>query len=127
MSNSLWPPISSLTPSRGLRDMLYDAAGDIDAQTNGDLQLYIDTLGVSAAIDKVRHNCYLRVPKTGYTHLLFRVTSPVPGPWPADATTPEGDTFPSIQNKNQLRDAIQRILQRDRTKEIVLYLLSTVR
>jgi hypothetical protein len=85
-----------------MREMLYDAAGDLDTRTGGALRFYVDTLGVSGSVEKVRHNCYLRVPKTGYTHLLFRVTTPVPGPWPT-------------------------ILQRDRTKEIVLYLLSTAR
>src|SRR5207249_4932197 len=106
----------TITPSRGLREMLYDAAGDIDARTNGALQFYVDTLGVSGAVKKVRHNCYLRVPKTAYVHLLFQVTTTVPGPWPATATTPEGETFPDIQDENQLRDAIQQILQRERTK-----------
>jgi hypothetical protein len=106
--------------------MLIDAAGGIDQQTSGKLQFYIDTLGVSAKIEKIRHNCYLRVPTTGYTHLLFRVTTPVPGPFPAEVATPEGERFPDTQDENQLRDAIKQILQRQRTKEIVLYLLSTV-
>ena len=39
----------------------------------------------------------------------------------------EGESFPNIQDENQLRDALQQILQRERTQEIVLYLLSTVR
>src|SRR5438067_275607 len=84
MPNSLWPDFSAMTPPRGMREMLVAAAGDIDARTNGALQFYVDTLGVSGAVKKVRHNCYLRVPKTGYTHLLFQVTTPAPGrrPWP---------------------------------------------
>jgi hypothetical protein len=86
---------------------------------------YVDTLGVSSAIDKVRHNCYLRVPKTDYNHLLFRVTTPVPGPWPVAATTPEGETFADLQDENAIRTALEQIFQRERTKEIVLYLLST--
>jgi hypothetical protein len=91
MPNSLWPDFSTMpAPPRGIREMLVDAAGDIDARTNGAIQFYVDTLGVSAAVEKVRHNCYLRVTKTGYTHLLFRVTTPVPGPWPATASTPHG-------------------------------------
>jgi hypothetical protein len=113
-------------PRRGLREMLYDAAGDIGTQTNGAILFYVDTLGVSGTIRQVRHNCYLRVPKTEYTHLLFQVNTPVPGPWPATATTPEGDSFPNLQDESQLRAAIQEILQRERTKEIVLYLLGTV-
>ncbi len=127
MPNSLWPDFSTLTPPRGLREMLYEAAGDIDAQTKGAIQFYVDTLGVSAAVAKVRHNGYLRVRKTEYTHLLFQVTTAVPGPWPATAATPEGETFADIQDETRLRDAIQQILQRERTKEIVLYLLCTVR
>ena len=126
MSNSLWPNFSTLTPPRGLREMLHDAAGDIDTQTNGAIQFYVDTLGVSGTVRQVRHNCYLRVPKTEYNHLLFQVSTPVPGPWPATATTPEGERFADIQDENQLRAAIQQILQRERTKEIVLYLLGTV-
>src|SRR5437868_13985472 len=106
MSNSLWPNFATLTPPRDLREMLYDAAGDIDSKTNGAIQFYVDTLGVSGTVAKVRHNCYLRVPKTAYTHLLFQVTTPVPGPWPATVSTPEGETFQDIRDENQLRDAI---------------------
>ena len=126
MPNSLWPDFSTMPPVRGMREMLYDAAGDIDARTNGAIQLYVDTLGLSRAVAKVRHNCYLRLPKTGYTYLLFRVITPVPGPWPAAVATPEGDDFRDIQDEIQLRNAIQQILQRERTKAIVLFLLSTV-
>src|SRR3954464_4507359 len=122
MSNSLWPDFSGLTPPRGMREMLYDAAGDIDAKTNGAIQFYVDTLGVSSTVTKVRYNCYLRVVKTEYTHLLFQVTTPVPGPWPASAATPEGETFSDIQDESRLREVIQDILQRERTKEIVLFL-----
>ena len=125
MSNSLWPDFSTLTPPRGMRGMLFDAAGDIDARTGGKLEFYIDTLGVSGTVTKVRHNCYLRVPKTEYTHLLFQVATPVPGPWPATVATPEGEQFPDIRDETALRDAIEQILRRERTKEVVLYLLST--
>lgn len=109
--------------------MLIDAAGDIDTQTNGAIQFYIDSVGVgpSGVIKDVRHNCYLRVPKTDYLHLLFRVTTPVGGPWPAVVATPEGDSFADLQDEPQLRAAIQQVLQRERTKEVVLYLLSSVR
>ena len=126
-TKSLWPDFSTLTPSRGLREMLYDAAGDIHTTTNGALEFYVDILGVSGTTKKVRHNCYLRIPKTGYNHLLFQVTTPVPGPWPATAATPEGESYPNLQNEDHLRDAIQQILQRERTKEIVLFLLGTAR
>jgi hypothetical protein len=112
-----------------MREMLYHAAGDIDAQTGGAIQLYVDTLGVGASgvIHDVRHNCYLRVVKTGYSHLLFRVTTPATGPWPAVVATPEGETIKDITDENQLRAAIEQVVQRERTKEVVFYLLSTVR
>ena len=100
MSNSLWPNFSTVSSSRGLREMLYDAAGDIDTQTNGAIQFYLDTLGVSGTVKHVRHNCYLRVPKTGYTHLLFQVTTTVPGPWPATVSTPEGEKIPRYSRRN---------------------------
>ncbi len=127
MSDRLWPNFSTLTPPRGLREMLDDTAGDIDTQTNGAIQFYVDTLGVSGTVRHVLHNCYLRIPKTGYTHLRFQVSTPVPGPWPASLATPEGDRFAHLQDEGQLRAAIQQVLQRERTKESVLYLLSTVR
>ena len=109
--------------------MLYDAVGDISAQTNGAIEFYVDTLGVgpSGVIQDVRHNCYLRVPKNNSMHLLFRVTTPVGSPFPATAVTTEGDNYPPIKDENELRTTIQQILQRERTKEVVLYLLSTTR
>ncbi len=129
MSNSLWPNFSAVTPPRGMREMLVDAVGDIDTQTGGAIVLYVDTLGVGASgvIRDVRHNCYLKLVKTGYAHLLFRVTTPVAGPWPALVTTPDGESFPDVRDESQLRAAIREIVQRERTKEIVFYLLSTVR
>jgi hypothetical protein len=127
MSNSLWPDFNAMPPPRGMREMLYDAAGDLDARTNGLLEFYVDTLGVADATRQVRHNCYLGVKKTGYNHLLFRVTTPATGPWPATLVTPEGDSHADIQDEPALRHAIQQVLQRERTKEIVLYLMSTVR
>src|SRR5262245_54061522 len=113
-TKSLWPNFSTLTPPRGLREMLYAAAGDIDVQTKGAIQFYVDTLGISGTVKHVRHNCYLRVPKTEYTHLLFQASTPVPGPWPADIATPEGEKFSNLQDETQLRAAIEQLLQRDR-------------
>jgi hypothetical protein len=130
MSSSLWPPnLSQLTPPRGMRQILNDAVGDIEIQSNGDIQLHVDTVGIGAsgAIADIRYNCYLRVAKTGYTILLFRVTTPVTGPWPAKATTPEGDAYPDSNDETEFRVVIGQILQRERTKEVYLYLLSTVR
>jgi hypothetical protein len=128
MSSSLWPNFAGLAPPRGMIEMLYDCAGDIGTQTGGAIDFYVDTVGVglSGVIQDVRYNCYLRVVKNGYTHLLFRVTTPVAGPFPASAVTPEGDRFPGLKDEAELRAAIAKILQRERTKEIVLYLLNTV-
>jgi hypothetical protein len=128
MSTSLWPNFASLAPPRGMMDMLQEAAGDIGQQTNGRIEFYVDPVGVgvSGAIKDIRYNCYLRVVKNGYTHLLFRVTTPVAGPFPATAATPEGEQYPDLKDETKLRDAIRDILQRPRTTEIVLYLLNTV-
>jgi hypothetical protein len=64
--------------------MLNDAAGDVGQQTHPDIDFHVDTLGVGAggAVQRMRHNCYLRVVKKGYLHLLFRVTAPVAAPFP---------------------------------------------
>lgn len=127
MSQSLWPNYSAMTPPRGMREMLDDAAGDIATQTNGKIQFYVDTVGVSRTVETFRHNCYLRVPSTGYVHLLFQVGTPIPGPWPASATTPEGEKYADIRDEAGLRATIKEILGRDRTSEIVMFLLAMVR
>jgi hypothetical protein len=127
MSTSLWPNLAGLATPRGMMEMLYDAAGDVGNQTNGKIDFYVDALGMGAsgAIKEIRYNCYLRVIKNSYTHLLFRVTTPVAGPFPAATATPEGEQYPDLKDENELRAAIGKILQRERTKEIVLYLLNT--
>jgi hypothetical protein len=127
MSTSLWPNFAGLAVPRGMFEMLLDAAGDVGKQTNGTIDFHVDTLGVGVggAVLKIRYNCYLRVIKNSYLHLLFRVTTPVAGPFPATAATPEGEEFPDLQDENELRDAIEKILRRERTKEVVLYLLKT--
>jgi len=132
MSQSLWPNITSAIPPRGLVEMLYDAAGDIASQTNGAIDFYIDTVGVGVAgvpkaINDLRHNCYLRVVKKNYMHLLFRVTSAIASPFPAKAETPEGDRYPNLKNETELRDAVGKILARQSTSDIVLFLLSSAR
>ncbi len=112
-----------------MAQMLLEAVGDIDAQTGGKIKFYIDPVacaGNSGVIQGVRYNCYLRADKSNAVHLLFRVTTPVASPFPAAAVTPEGESYPDLADENALRDAIRQILQRERTKEIVLYLLSTV-
>ena len=84
-SSSLWPNLSVITQSRGMREMLIEAVGDISVQTNGEIEFYVDLVGVgvSGRVENIRYNGYLRVVKTGYAHLFFRVTTPSTGPWPA--------------------------------------------
>jgi hypothetical protein len=108
-------------------EMLYDAAGDAGSITNNKLDFHVDSVGAGRAgsITEVRHNCYLRVIKNGYTHLLFRITCPVANPFPARPATPEGDSYPEISSETELRDTIQQILARPRTTEILLHLLKT--
>ncbi len=129
MSSSLWPNLSQITPPRGMREMLIDAAGDIGTQTNGELQFHVDLVGVgsSGLVEKMRYNCYLRVVKTGYLHLLFQVSTRSTAPWPASLATPEGESYPDLADENALRGAIAQVLQRPRTAEIVYYLRSMVR
>jgi hypothetical protein len=109
-----------------MRNMLYAAAGDIATQTNNKIQFFVDTVGVgsSGLVQRLRLNCYLRVPTASYSHLLFQVTTPVGGPWPASVATPEGEEYPDIDSEAKLTQALGEILQRDRTKEILAYLLS---
>lgn len=125
---TLWPNFAGMAAPRTMQMMLYDAAAGIDAQTNGKLDFFIDAVGVgrAGAVEHIRYNCYLRVPKNSYLHLLFQVTTPVAGPFPAEAVTPEGDRYPNIADEPALLAAIAAILQRERTKEIAIYLMSTV-
>jgi hypothetical protein len=111
-----------------MMELLYDTGGDLGQQTNGDIGFYVDSVavGVSGPIKDIRCNCYLRVVKSSYTHLLFRVTTPVAGPFPATAATSKGERYPDLKDETELRDAIRDILQRPRTTEIVLFLLKTV-
>jgi hypothetical protein len=112
-----------------MREMLVDAVGDINAQTNGDIQFYVDLVGVgtSGLVENIRYNCYLRAVKTGYLQLFFQVTTPSTGPWPASLATPEGEKYANLTDETKLRDAIVQVLQRTRTAEIVYYLRSMVR
>lgn len=127
VGNSLWPNFSNLTPPRGMREMLYEAAGDIGTQTNGKIDFFVDSVGIGAsgAVQKIRYNCYLRIPRENYLHLFFRVTSPVGSPFPATLETPEGERHADLKDEDELRDAIAKVLQRPRTQEVVLYLLSS--
>jgi hypothetical protein len=67
--------------------------------------------------------CYIRVIKSNNVHLFFQVTTPSASPFDADIGTPEGETFNSIKDKNELLKAINQIMQRPRTTEVVNYLL----
>jgi hypothetical protein len=127
MTQSLWPNISGHKPPRGMVEMLNEFAGDVGSITNNKLEFRVDSVGVggAGAIKEMRHNCYLRVIKNAYTHLLFRITCPVATPFPAKAATPEGDPYPEINNENELQDTIKQILARPRTMEILVFLLNT--
>jgi hypothetical protein len=109
-------------------EMLYDAAGDVSQLTGGKIDFYIDTVGIgpSGMIQDMRYNCYLRVIAMKYLHLLFRVTAPVAGPFPATVATPEGESFRDLNTEAELRDAIRQVLQRPRTIEVLRFLLNTV-
>jgi hypothetical protein len=128
MSTSLWPNFAGVAAPRGMMEMLLDLAGDIGQQTNGDIDFYVDALGVGASgvIKDVRYNCYLRVVKRSYTYFLFRVTTPVGSPFPATAATPEGEQYADLKDEAELRNAVKAILQRPRTADIVRSLLQMV-
>jgi len=125
---TLWPNFAGIATPRTMLQMLYDAAAGVGAQSNGKLDFYIDAVGVGAAgaVERIRYNCYLRVSRNNYTHLLFQVTTPVAGPFPATAATPEGETYPNLADEPALLGAISAILQRERTKEVAVYLMSSV-
>ena len=122
----LWPNFANMAPPRRMMEMLYDAAADISAKTDGKIDFYVDAIGVGAGgvIREARYNCYLRVSRAAYKHLLFRVTTPVASAFPATAETPEGEQYSNIPDEQGLVDVIGKIVKRDRTTEIVLFLLN---
>lgn len=126
MASSLWPNLISAVPRRGMVDMLYDAAGDVAQLTNNKVDFHVETVGIggSGLIQNIRHNCYLRVVAKAYAYLLFQVKTPVTTPFDADLSTPEGDTFSGIKDENQLRDMIRQVLQRQRTSDVLHFLLN---
>ena len=125
MSN-LWPAASA-SPPRTMAEMLYDAAGDLARITNNKLDFYVDGVGVAdppaGPVTKIRYNCYIRVIKSGNVHLFFQVTTPSASPFDADLGTPEGARFNSIKDESELLNAINHIMQRPRTTEVISYLL----
>ena len=126
MSNKTLWPVVGLSPPRTMAEMLYDAAAGLGTVTNGKLDFYIDALGVAPVggpVTKIRYNCYIRVVSKSYMHLFFQVTTPSGAPFEAELGTPEGDKYPPIQSETELRDVIERVMQRPRTKEVVEYLL----
>lgn len=129
MTSSLWQHLSGTTQPRGMQEILIDLVGDISAQTNGDIQFYVDLVGIgsSGLVENIRYNCYLRAAKTGYLHLFFQVTTPSTGSWPASVATPEGEKYSNLTDETKLREAIENIVQRPRTAEIVYYLRTMVR
>ena len=124
-NKSLWPP-PGVSPPRTMAEMLYDAAGDLGAMTNGKLDFYVDAIGVAPAggpTTQIRYNCYIRVIPKSYLHLFFQVTTPSGGPFDAELGTPEGDSYPPIKSEQELRDVIAAVMGRPRTREVAEYLL----
>ena len=125
-SGSLWPTLG-LTPPRTMAEMLYDAAAGLSQISQNKLDFYIDALGVDpnpfGPVTSIRYNCYIRVISKSYLHLLFQVTTPSSGPFDAEFGTPEGDSYPIAHVENELRTTIGEILKRDKTKEVIEYLL----
>src|SRR5205807_6897522 len=106
---SLWPNLSGLPVTRGMREMLQSLAGDISALTNNKIEFYVDTVGVGASglVQHLRYNCYLRVPAHSYAHLLFQVSTPAASAFPATVATPEGEKVENVTDEPQLEQTIQ--------------------
>lgn len=123
---SLWPSLAA-APPRNMADMLRDAAGDLATITANKLNFYVDSVGVadppSGPVTKIRYNCYIRVAKSGNVYLFFQVTTPSAGPFEAEIGTPEGDRFFPIKDEGELVRAIEQIMRRSRTTEVINYLL----
>jgi hypothetical protein len=123
---NLWPTIGQ-TPPKTMAEMLYDAAVGLAQISQNKLDFYIDAVGVApdafGPVTKIRYNCYIRVIEKGYLHLLFQVTTPSGSPFDAEITTPEDEIYSPIKDKQELEAAIGKILQRERTKEVIDYLL----
>lgn len=121
----LWPQIGS--PPRTMAEMLYDAATGLAQISRNKLDFYVDAVGVApdpfGPVTKIRYNCYIRVIKKSYLHLIFQVTTPSGSPFDAEIGTPEGESYPLIKDETSLIDAVRAVLQRPRTKEVVDYLL----
>lgn len=126
MANAiLWPAIG-LSPPRTMVEMLYDLAAGLSSISNNKLDFYVDAIGVApigSPVTRIRYNCYIRVLSKSYLHLLFQVTTPAGSPFDATIATPEGDSYPTAKDENDLKASIEQILQRPRTKEVVDYLL----
>lgn len=110
-----------------MAEMLYDAAAGLAQISQNKLDFYVDAVGVapdpSGPVTNIRYNCYIRVVGKTYLHLLFQVTTPSGSAFEAEIGTPEGDQYPSVKNESELIDAIEKILKRPRTKEVIEYLL----
>lgn len=122
----LWPPLGP-APPKTMAEMLHDAAAGLAQISQNKLDFHVDALGVAAntfsPVTRLRYNCYIRIVGKAYLQLLFQVTTPVGSPFPAEIGTPEGDAIPVANNLAELQSAIQTILQRPRTKEVLDYLL----
>lgn len=123
---NLWPQISP-TPPRTMAEMLYDAAAGLAQISQNKLDFYVDAVGVApdpfGPVTQIRYNCYVRVINKAYLHLLFQVTTASGRPFDATIGTPEGESYGPIKDENELVAAISKILQRQRTKEVIEYLI----
>jgi hypothetical protein len=121
-----WLPVTTTLPPKTMAEMLYDAAAGLSQTTQGKLDFYVDALGVApdrlGPATSIRYNCYIRVVSKAYLHLLFQVTTPAGGPFPAKFGTPEGDPYPEAKSVSELNDIIVQILRRQETQDIVAYL-----
>ena len=110
-----------------MAEMLYDAAAGLSQISQNKLDFYVDALGVAqdpfGPVTQIRYNCYVRVINKAYLHLLFQVTTPSGSPFDAVIGTPEGEKYGPIKDENNLVAAITQILQRQRTKEVIEYLI----
>lgn len=116
---SLWPEFTA--PPRGMRQILFDAAGDIKEKTNGVVRFYVDIFRTEPGLS---HSCYLRAEKADYNYLLFRVETLGPSPFPARLIAPDMGVNVLISDEATLRSRLQELFNHPTTKELVLNLMA---
>jgi hypothetical protein len=77
---TLWPTINPVPP-RTMAEMLYDAAVGLGDISQNKLDFYVDAVGVApdpfGPVTRIRYNCYIRVIKKSYLHLLCLPAAPL--------------------------------------------------